>query len=253
VREFAELDAGFRTMAAALQEQHGVLEAKVAERTRALAEAARAAEATSARLRAQEEIRRRYGELAALLNSLDRSHILNEGVRKIAASLRAPLAAVYLTDNGPSTLRLKTYWALDAETLDSGLLMPGGLPTRVAESLEAVIIDGPFGGEGLRLRTGVGELQAAAVVGYPLRHQQQLMGVLVVVLLAIPDDETKSFLESAARQLSVTLNNAEDTISRGPRGCCRSNSMSWRPHCRPGTGSRTGRHSLVDGELLAQG
>jgi signal transduction histidine kinase/ActR/RegA family two-component response regulator len=208
VREFADLDAGFRTMAEALQAQHSALEAKVAERTRALEEAARAAEATSSRLRAQEEIRRGYGELAALLNSLDRSHILNEGVRKIAASLRAPLAAVYLTENGPSTLRLKTYWALDAEALDSALLMPGGLPTRVAESLETVIIDGPFGGEGLRLRTGVGELQVAAVVGFPLRHQQQLIGVLIVALLAVPDEDTKSFLESAARQLSVALNNA---------------------------------------------
>ena len=208
VREFADLQAGFRTMAEALQVQYGVLETKVAERTRALEEAARAAEATSARLRAQDEIRRGYVELAALLNSLDRSHILNEGIRKIAASLRAPLAAVYLTEDGPSGLRLKTHWALDAEALDSGLLAPGGLPTRVAESLEAVILAGPFGSEGLRLRTGVGELYAGAVVGYPLRHQKRLMGVLVVALLAVPDEDTRSFLESAARQLSVALSNA---------------------------------------------
>jgi signal transduction histidine kinase/CheY-like chemotaxis protein/HAMP domain-containing protein len=208
VREFAELDAGFRTMAEALQAQHQVLEGKVAERTRALEDAARAAEATSARLRAQEEIRRGYGELAALLNSLDQSHILNEGIRKIAASLRAPVAAVYLTDNGPESLRLKTHWALDTSALDSGLLVPGGLPTRVAENLEPVIVDGPLGADGLRLRTGVGELRVAAVAGYPLRYQERFLGVLIVALVAAPDEDIKSFLESAAGQLSVALNNA---------------------------------------------
>jgi len=208
IREFNDLFQGFGEMAEGLRLQHEDLEAKVAERTRALERATREAETTAARLKAQDEIQRGYGELAALLNSLDRSFILTDGTRKIAGTLRAPLAAVYLTEDGPAGLRLKTYTALDSTLLDTSLLSPGGLPVEAAQRKETVVVATPLAGERLALRTGVGEVSIAAVAALPLQHQDRLLGILAVALLEPMSQDTRRFLESAAGQLSVAISNA---------------------------------------------
>ncbi len=208
IREFDELLRGFRTMADRLRLQHEDLEAQVSDRTRALTEAVREAQAAAALLRAEEEIRRGYGELAALLNSLDRSYILHEGAKKIRATLHAPVVAVYLTEDGPSDLRLKTYSALDATVLDTRLLTASGFPRHLAEHGDAIVIALPHSAEPLQLQTGVGLISIAAVAGFPLRYQERLMGALVAALLEPPTEQVRSFLENSARQLSVALNNA---------------------------------------------
>src|SRR2546430_10658694 len=81
IKEFDQLLTGFGEMADALRVRYADLESQVAERTRALEQSARAAQEAAALLRAREEIERGYGELASLLNSLDRSYILQESVR----------------------------------------------------------------------------------------------------------------------------------------------------------------------------
>ena len=207
IREFSELMGGFRTMGERLRVQYDDLEAKVVERTTALAAAARESQAAAAVLRTQDQIRRGYGELAALLNSLDRSHILNESTRKIAASLRAPTVAVYLVDEATG-LHLKTHAALDPEMVDLALLSPAGLPSQVARRGEPIVLDLAPSGERLRLMTGIGALEIGAVAGLPLRYQDTLLGVLAVALLEPLTEDTRSFLENAARQLSVALSNA---------------------------------------------
>ncbi|MGH7325406.1 MAG: cache domain-containing protein, partial [Candidatus Rokuibacteriota bacterium] len=208
IREFKALLHGFAEMADGLRARYEGLEAKVAERTRALEQTAREAQAASVLLGAQEEIQRGYGELASLLNSLDRSYILNEATRKIAASLRAPLVAVYLTENGAADLRLKTYAGIDTAPLDTALLSPGGLPTEVIQRRESIIISAPPRGERLALRTGVGELAISAVAGFPLEHRDRSMGVLAVAMLEPLSEDRRGFLQNAARQLSVALSNA---------------------------------------------
>lgn len=208
IKEFKALLQGFTEMADGLRTQYESLEAKVAERTTALEQTAREAQAASALLRTQEEIQRGYGELASLLNSLDRSYILNEATRKIAASLRAPLVAVYLTEDGVANLRLKTYAGLDSAPLDTTLLSPGGLPTEVIRRREPIIVSTPPDGARLALRTGVGELAIAAVAGFPMAHRDRTMGVLAVAMLEPLSEDKHGFLENAARQLSVALSNA---------------------------------------------
>ena len=208
IREVGELLSGFRTMAERLRLQHEDLEAQVSERTQALAQQTREAQATAALLGAQEVIQRGYGELAALLNSLDRSFVLGEGTRKIAATLEAPLAAVYLTEDGPAGLRLKTYAAVDSGMLESSLLSPAGLPQEVARRREPVVLSLAPGGGSLPLRTGVGVLEAASVVGLPLHYQDRFVGVLVVATLRPLSEHGRHFLNDATRQLSVALNNA---------------------------------------------
>jgi len=208
IREFDDLLTGFRDMAEHLQTQYENLEARVAERTRELEHSTREAETAAALLRIQEEIRRGYGELAALLNSLDRSHILEEATKKIAASLHAPLAAVYLTEDGSGDLRLKTYSGVDAGLVDAALLGAAGFPAEVARQRVAVVVSLPHHGERLVLRTGMGTIPVAAVAGFPLMYQDRLVGVLMVALLEAITDIMRSFLEDAARQLSVALNNA---------------------------------------------
>ena len=208
IREVGDLLSGFRTMAERLRLQHEDLEAQVSERTRALEQQTQDAQATAGMLRAQEAIQRGYGELAALLNSLDRSFVLGEGTRKIAATLEAPLVAVYLTGDGPTGLRLKTYAAVDSGMLETSLLSPAGLPHEVARRGEPVVLSPAPGAGTLALRTGVGVLEAASVVGLPLHYQDRFVGVLVVATLHPLSEHARHFLNDAARQLSVALNNA---------------------------------------------
>jgi signal transduction histidine kinase/ActR/RegA family two-component response regulator/HAMP domain-containing protein len=208
IREVGELLSGFRTMAERLRRQHEDLEGQVSERTRALEQRTAEALATTALLRAQETIQRGYGELAALLNSLDRSFVLGEGIRKIAATVEAPLVAVYLTGDGPAGLRLKTYAGVDAGMIETSLLSPAGLPQEVARRREPVVLSLAPGAGSLALRTGVGVLEATNVVGLPLQYQDRFVGVLVVATLQPPSEQARHFLTDAARQLSVALNNA---------------------------------------------
>jgi signal transduction histidine kinase/ActR/RegA family two-component response regulator/HAMP domain-containing protein len=209
ITEFNELYESFTGMADALRLQYEDLEGRVATRTRSLQEQTREAQQTATLLRSQEEIRRGYGELAALLNSLDRSHILEVGSRKIASSLGAPIVAVYLTDGGTEGLRLKTYAALDAAVIDTALLAPSGLPSEVVRRAGTIVVARGAGDERLQLQTGVGAIDIAAVSGLPLRTQGGVSGVLVVATLAPLTDDVQSFLDNAASQLSVALSNAE--------------------------------------------
>ncbi len=207
IAEFSQLVSAFRDMAGSMGAQYEDLESKVAERTQALAQQTRDAHAAAAALRVQEQIRRGYGELAELLNSLDRSHILEHGTAKIAASLDVPLAAVYLADNGPETLRLKTYVVVDPNALGTPPFSAAGLPHEVARRRATVILTVPEG-ERVMLGTGVGAMPVAAVAGFPLLYQDRLLGVLVVATLTPLPEHARGFLENAARQLSVALNNA---------------------------------------------
>jgi len=208
VREFAQLFGAFREMADELRARYGDLEDKVRERTRELEERSREAASVAAMLRTQDEIRRGYGELAALLNSLDRSHILGEGTKKIAQSAGAPLVAVLLTDDGPAGLRLKTYHATDPALLDAAALAPRGLPAEVVRRGTTVTARSTDGGPPLSLHTGLGTLDVAAVVGVPLCYQERTLGVLLLAFVTPPSREVESFVEDAGRQLSVALNNA---------------------------------------------
>jgi signal transduction histidine kinase/ActR/RegA family two-component response regulator len=208
ILEFDQLLTGFGEMTETLRAQYEDLEAKVSERTRKLGKAMRAAQRTAALARAEDEIRRGYAELAALLNSLDRSLILHEGSRKIAASLKAPLTAVYLTDSDVEHLRLKTFAALDATALDAHLLAPTGLPAEAARRGEAIVLSLAQAAEPLRLGTGVGTVDVAAVAALPLQSSDRLLGVLVVAVLEPLTEPTRAFLANAARQLSVALTNA---------------------------------------------
>ena len=52
----------------------------------------------------------------------------------------------------------------------------------------------------LRLRTGIGEMETAEIAGLPLRQHDVVNGVLVVGLLAPLGDDTRGFLENAARR-----------------------------------------------------
>ena len=208
IREFSSLVLSFGRMTEALQAQYEHLEGKVADRTRALEESAREARSTAALLRAQDEIRRGYAELAALLNSLDRSHILDEGTKKIAEAFHAPFAAVYLTDAGPEGLRLKTYTALDRSLVDASTLAADGVPREALRRGELIVVAPLPGSQVLSISTGAGTLDIAAVAAVPLAYQSRLLGVLVVALLEPPGAETRTFLDSAARQLSIALNNA---------------------------------------------
>jgi signal transduction histidine kinase/CheY-like chemotaxis protein len=180
----------------------------VAERTQALERQTHDAQAAASALRVQEQIERGYSELAELLNSLDRSHILEHGTAKIAASLDAPVAAVYLTSSGPDTLRLKTYTVVDPTALRTPHLSATGLPHEVARRKAPVILSLREETERIMLATGVGEIPIHTIAGVPLTYQDRLLGVLVVATLTPLSEHARAFLDNAARQLSVALSNA---------------------------------------------
>jgi signal transduction histidine kinase/HAMP domain-containing protein len=208
IAEFSQLVARFGEMAESIEAQYEDLEGRVAERTQALERQTHDAQAAASALRVQEQIERGYSELAELLNSLDRSHILEHGTAKIAASLDAPVAAVYLTSSGPDTLRLKTYTVVDPTALRTPHLSATGLPHEVARRKAPVILSLREETERIMLATGVGEIPIHTIAGVPLTYQDRLLGVLVVATLTPLSEHARAFLDNAARQLSVALSNA---------------------------------------------
>ncbi len=161
--------------------------------------AAEALERRAQRLRADAEV------ASAASSSLDKEAVAGQALRAMAEATGAGAGCVYWRDEDSGRLLPVAARALPAP---AAALEPGeGLPGRAAlERRIAMLADIPPDAP-TRLKLGVDEVAPRAIVAVPAMLRGEVLGVVVLASLAEFDAAATDFLQAAALQLAIGLNN----------------------------------------------
>jgi signal transduction histidine kinase/CHASE3 domain sensor protein len=161
----------------------------------------------AAALEAREKRLAAHASLSAALGStLDADEIAAHALRELTAFTGAEIGAVYQADAEGTTLSPIAEAALHA--MLAPLAFGEGIPGLAARDRRTVTLhdipaDSPF-----RLRLGFDELPPRAVAAAPMIVNERVVGVIVLASLREIGTDALMFLDQAAGQLAVTLDNA---------------------------------------------
>lgn len=178
------------------------------ERRNELAELSRAFGTMALHLKTREaRLQAKRNLSAAMAESIETRHVCEAGLAQIIAYLGVEVGAVYLAEAGACGIRLKRRFAHGLAG-DEDLALGEGIPGRAAKSGRTVSVseipqDSPF-----TIRLGVDKLPPRSVAAVPMLLQDQLVGVIVIASLHAIDADAIDFLERAARQLAIGIQNA---------------------------------------------
>jgi PAS domain S-box-containing protein len=143
---------------------------------------------------------------SAMARSLEVARLCRECLDEIVGHLDVEVGSVYLLDD-ESKLRRRCVVGLNGR--DDVLAVGEGIPGRAAQGLRPVVVtdmpaDLPF-----TVRLGVDELPPHTVAAVPMLVQErQAMGVIVVASVRAIAPDAIAFVEHAANQLAVSVQNA---------------------------------------------
>ncbi|MDZ7618375.1 MAG: PAS domain S-box protein, partial [Patescibacteria group bacterium] len=137
------------------------------------------------------------------LNQVDVAAVYESALRVLAAEIQSPLAAIF---EGPEdALECRCAVGVDQQMLHGEPLSPEGMPRTVAATGETATLLGPFDSVDLRLRVGLGDVGLHAIVGWPIRFQDQGVGVLLTALTRPLSTEQAEFVKSHLEQLAIRI------------------------------------------------
>lgn len=171
-----------------------------------LRETAHAFARMAATLKSREERLAAQSRLsAALSSSLDLKQLAADALREIAAHAGAEVGVIYLADDERDSLHPLASLALNGQLAQ--LSFGEGIPGQAAADRRTRIVrdvpaDTPF-----RLRFGFDDVPPRTVVASPMCLSDRLIGVIVLGALHELDDHAVTFVEEAASQLAITLDN----------------------------------------------
>jgi two-component system, sensor histidine kinase len=172
-----------------------------------LREAARIFGRMAATLESREARLGAYSRLSAGLGtSLDPREVANHAVREVSEHVGAEIAAVYLADTSGATLLPLATFALDGEpeVLSIGEGIPGqAAADRATRVVRDIPFDTPF-----RVRLGFDQVPPRCVVATPMMLKDRVVGVLLFGAVRDLDEDAVAFIEQAAGQLAITLDNS---------------------------------------------
>jgi signal transduction histidine kinase/CheY-like chemotaxis protein len=172
-----------------------------------LREFARAFAHAAARLQQREAALAADVQLSGIFSTrLAVNELADNALRAIAVLARAELGAVYVLDEGRSTLQRAASFPLDvhAPTLAIGEGIPGQAALqRSLIHVRDIPADTPF-----RVRLGVDDLPPKAVLAVPALLRSRVHGVIVLASLREFTDEGVRFVQHAANLLAPSLANA---------------------------------------------
>jgi len=143
-------------------------------------------------------------EFSAALNQPDAASTYRSALQCLARTLQAPIAVVYAAGpEGAPTARFA--YTLDNFLPKTEFFSGEGLPATVVRTAEVQELAGPFGGAGLRLRTGIGELELGSVIGWPILFHGRCLGALLTAHAAPPTDEQRAVVLASLDQLAVRM------------------------------------------------
>ena len=134
------------------------------------------------------------------------NELADNALRAIAVLARAELGAVYVLDEGRSTLQRAASFPLDVHA--PALAVGEGIPGQAALQRSLIHIrdippDTPF-----RVRLGIDDLPPKAILAVPALLRSRVHGVIVLASLREFTDEGVRFVQHAANLLAPSLANA---------------------------------------------
>ncbi|HEY8554754.1 MAG TPA: ATP-binding protein [Burkholderiales bacterium] len=167
---------------------------------RAFGAAARALESRERRLRAKREV------AAAAASSLKREELAHAVLAAIAAYAHAEVGVVYWRDKESGRLVPIARLGIHGEA--QPVPIGEGVPGRAAEEGRPVVLRGIPRDTPFLVRLGYDEAPPRTVAAYPVTFGGEQLGVVLLASLRDLDEETLSFVRSAALQLGIGLENA---------------------------------------------
>lgn len=166
---------------------------------RAIGSAAVALERREQHLRADAQIAQ------ATSSTLDRERLASLALPPIVECVRAQVGVIYWLPAGSNALKPVARHALTAELAD--VPMGEGVPGQAAQERRPVIVrdippDSPFS-----IRLGYDQAAPRTVAAVPVLFRHTLHGVLLVASLSDLDADAEGFLNAAARQLGIGMQN----------------------------------------------
>jgi two-component system, sensor histidine kinase len=172
-----------------------------------LSEAAHVFGQMASDLKAREERLGAYARLSAVLTtSLNPSDVAASALRQLSEHIGAEVAVIYLHEAGTATLRPLSTIGLSHDVGD--LAVGEGIPGQAALDRSSRVIrnipaDTPF-----QIRLGIDQLVPRTVVATPMIIGERLVGIMVLGSLLDIGEDSLEFIEHAAGQVAVTLDNA---------------------------------------------
>lgn len=158
----------------------------------------------AATLRLREDRLAAHSRLSGVLStSLEPREVADLALRELTTHVGAEVGVVFLT--GPDgQLQPVSDVGLDGELQP----LSGGIPAQVAADRKTRIVrdipaDAPF-----RVRLGIDAVPPRTIVAAPMVVNDRVTGVIVLGSLRPLDDDSVAFVEDAAGQLGITLDNA---------------------------------------------
>ena len=163
--------------------------------------AAAALEAREQRLRADR------GIATASASSLSKEEVADAALRAVCDHVGAEVGALYWLEDGGEAGSLRPIALRAIEQGVGDVALGEGIPGRAAKELRTVVAadipaDSPFS-----VRLGYDAAPPRTVVAAPIEFRGELLGVLLAGSLRKLRDHDVSFLEDAARQLAIGLQN----------------------------------------------
>ncbi|MDZ7615905.1 MAG: response regulator [Patescibacteria group bacterium] len=162
-------------------------------------------EAKNRQLKQAESHAMAQARFSTALNQMDAAVVYESALRVIAAEIDVPLVAVYERGEGETPLVCRCAVGADRQLLASESLSPEGLPRTVAATGEVTTMAGPFDANSLRLRIGVGDVGLYSVIGWPIRFQNQCVGVLLTAQTRPLGSEQVEFVKAHLEQLAIRM------------------------------------------------
>lgn len=158
-------------------------------------------------LKGREERLAAHSRLSAVLStSLDPAEVATRGLREVTSYVGAEVGAIYLTDDSSSILRVLATVALDPKM--PALAVGDGIPGQAVADRRTVVIRGIPGETPFRVKLGFDDLPPRTVVASPMLLKDRVVGVIVCGALSDLSEDALAFVDEAAAQLAITLDNA---------------------------------------------
>ncbi len=141
---------------------------------------------------------------ASSLNQSNAEEIFESALSAIASTLDAPVAALY-TANSCGDLECRAAVGIDQAPLATREFSSGGIVEAVYQSTRMTEYCGPFDDARLRIDYGLGKRNIDRVIGWPVRFQGRVIGVMISAHTSPVNESQRSMTEQNLAQLGVRM------------------------------------------------
>lgn len=145
--------------------------------------------------------------LSLFSSTFERKEILEGVLSMLAQRGSYPLSALYLFDDWRGCYVLEASRGAPQD-LKQEFRSGEGLLGQVAVNMESARLP-DFENSGMRLETGIGDVQPADVLIVPIVYQGRSMGVLSLASVRVLHERDTAFMERLAKQLGAALHNVK--------------------------------------------